>query len=171
MAQLELRGALLSSAELVGALETVQALVIDHVNQRIQFGRELARFPVVRDRLAVIVEDVASARAGVDLARSALAARRGELAVPAAKVRTAEAAGSVARLAHQLHGAIGTAAEHPLHFFTRRLWAWRDEYGDEQHWTERLGRTIAALGPTRVWPAIVDEDGAASPSRAGADGG
>jgi acyl-CoA dehydrogenase len=168
VASLELRAALLRSAELVGALETVQRLVIDHVNQRVQFGRPLARFPVVRDRLALIVEEVAAARAVVDVARCALGAGLGELAVPAAKVRTAEAAGTVARLAHQLHGAIGTAAEHPLHFFTRRLWAWRDEDGDEQHWIERLGLTIVALGPSRVWGSLVDEDVTSFPPRSGA---
>ncbi len=37
---------------------------------------------------------------------------------PAAKVRTGEAAGQAAAIAHQVHGAIGFTAEHRLHHYT-----------------------------------------------------
>ena len=36
--------------------------------------------------------------------------------------------------------------EYPLHQFSRRLWAWRNEYGNEIFWSTRLGRAAAAAG-------------------------
>ena len=39
-----------------------------------------------------------------------------------------------------MHGAIGFTFEHNLHFLTRRLWAWRDEFGKDSEWQILLGR-------------------------------
>ena len=33
---------------------------------------------------------------------------------------------------------MGYTQEHPLHFATRRLWSWRDEFGNEAYWQERI---------------------------------
>ena len=73
----------------------------------------------------------------------------------AAKARASQAAGTVARLAHQVHGAIGYTAEHDLHVWTKRLWAWRDECGNEAYWWQVLGtetlRGAAVLRSGRRW--------------------
>ena len=74
--------------------------------------------------------------------------------VAAAKARVGEAAGVVAEIAHQIHGAFGFTYEHSLHHFTRRLWAWRDECGRESEWHERLGRSVAYGGADNVWDFI-----------------
>jgi len=71
--------------------------------------------------------------------------------VAAAKARVGEAAGIVAEQAHQVHGAMGYTHEHQLHHFSRRLWAWRDEFGNETYWQQRLGTHLAGLGAERVW--------------------
>jgi acyl-CoA dehydrogenase len=147
----ELRLALAEAAESAGLLETVQRLTVEHVRTREQFGVPIARFPVVRDRLALLAEHVAAARAVVDVARAALAARDAEFAVAAAKVCTAEAATEATRIAHQLHGAIGVTTEHVLQRYTRRLWALR---GDEVAWARRLGAALAGDG---VWERLVAE--------------
>jgi acyl-CoA dehydrogenase len=60
----------------------------------------------------------------------------------------------VARLAHQVHGAIGFTQEHKLHHLTRRLWSWRDEAGTELHWSRVLGAGLLADGPDALWPAL-----------------
>ncbi|MEX2520284.1 MAG: acyl-CoA dehydrogenase family protein, partial [Paracoccaceae bacterium] len=78
----------------------------------------------------------------------------------AAKLRASEAAGMVAAIAHQTHGAIGFTQEYRLHPLTRRLWAWRDEYGSEGFWAERLGAAGAAAGADRFWPALTALDNA-----------
>jgi acyl-CoA dehydrogenase len=77
-------------------------------------------------------------------------------AVALAKSRSGEAAGQVAAVCHQVHGAMGFTQEHPLHFASRRLWAWRDEWGAEAYWQERIGRLICAEGSHGFWPILAD---------------
>ncbi|WP_344252620.1 acyl-CoA dehydrogenase family protein [Pseudonocardia hydrocarbonoxydans] len=72
----------------------------------------------------------------------------------AAKARAGEAAGEVARIAHQVHGAIGFTREHDLRLLTTRLWAWRDEDGSDAHWQAELGATVLAAGPEALWPMV-----------------
>ena len=74
--------------------------------------------------------------------------------IAAAKVCGAEAAGAVAAMAHAVHGAIGFTHEHALQLGTRRLWAWRSEFGNLGHWTQRLGRAVAQGGSASLWPAV-----------------
>ena len=42
-----------------------------------------------------------------------------------------------------------------LHYFTKRLWSWRDEFGKESDWSLVIGRAAAKAGPTRIWSDIV----------------
>jgi acyl-CoA dehydrogenase len=60
----------------------------------------------------------------------------------------------VARLAHQVHGAIGFTQEYRLHHLTRRCWSWRDEAGGEATWSRFLGAGLLADGPDGLWPAL-----------------
>ena len=57
-------------------------------------------------------------------------------------------------VAHQVHGAIGTALEHDLHRFTRAALAWRGEFGSVGYWDRRLAAAAAAAGPGGLWPFI-----------------
>jgi acyl-CoA dehydrogenase len=49
---------------------------------------------------------------------------------------------------------MGFTHEHSLHHVTRRLWSWRDEYGNESYWQRRLGRIAAAAGPDALWSLL-----------------
>ena len=60
-------------------------------------------------------------------------------------------------IAHQVHGAIGFTQEHALHFATRRLWAWRADFGSDAGWAAELGRAAIALRAAGFWPAITDK--------------
>ena len=75
-----------------------------------------------------------------------------------AKLRVGDAAGTGAAIAHQVHGAMGFTYEHTLHHSTRRLWGWREEFGNETLWAERLGRMVAAAGADALWPFVTAED-------------
>jgi len=97
---------------------------------------------------------VAAASAAADAAVEASAAAPDEFAVAVAKSRTGEAAGKSAEIAHQVHGAMGYTREHNLHYSTRRLWSWRDEFGNETYWQSRLGRAVAAQGADALWPML-----------------
>jgi acyl-CoA dehydrogenase len=56
--------------------------------------------------------------------------------------------------AHQLHGAIGYTDEHRLQLWTRRLWAWRDDFGTESQWGAELGADVLRGGGGALWPVV-----------------
>jgi acyl-CoA dehydrogenase len=41
-----------------------------------------------------------------------------------------------------------------LNRFTRRLWAWRDDFGGESAWAVELGAMVAANGADELWPLL-----------------
>jgi hypothetical protein len=49
---------------------------------------------------------------------------------------------------------MGFTHEHQLHHFTRRLWAWRDEWGSESYWQRRLGEWLSKQGPDKLWASL-----------------
>jgi acyl-CoA dehydrogenase len=136
---------------MAGCLERILELSLQYANEREQFGRAIGKFQAIQHSLAVMAGEVAAASRAADAAVDALGGERFLLEVAAAKSRVGEAAGLVAESAHQIHGAMGYTHEHQLHHFTRRVWAWRDEYGNEAFWQQQLGRHLAALGAERLW--------------------
>lgn len=149
-------GALARALQMAGALERVLELTIEHVTSRVQFGRPLAKFQAIQQELAKLAGEVAAASAAADHAADAYAAG-GDLtfAVAVARTRIGEAASKATAIAHQLHGAIGFTREHALHRFTTALWAWRDEYGTQRHWTLALGKRALSAGRDGYWPMVV----------------
>jgi acyl-CoA dehydrogenase len=103
-------------------------------------------------------EEAAAALVAVQSAARAAAEARpsAEFAAAAAKIRAGIAAGRTAEIAHQVHGAIGFTHEHSLHRLTRRLWSWRDEFGDESFWSRELGSRLLAAGAEALWPAMTE---------------
>ena len=149
-------GALFRAAQMAGAMEAALVLSTRYANDRVQFGRPIAKFQAIQQQLALLAEEAAAALVAVESAASAVAAERpsAALAVAAAKIRAGEAAGKVAEIAHQVHGAIGFTHEHSLHRLTRRLWSWRDEFGTESRWSQELGKAVMAAGADALWPTI-----------------
>lgn len=152
--RLMLEGALARSVQMAGALERVLAYALGYANERVQFGRPIGKFQAVQHLLAVLAGQVAAASAAADAAVEASADAPEEFAIAAAKARIGEAAGKGAEIAHQVHGAMGFTREHNLHYSTRRLWSWRDEFGNEAHWQMRIGRMVAAGGADALWPML-----------------
>lgn len=138
-------------AAMAGCLERILELSLQYANEREQFGRPISKFQAIQHNLAIVAGEVAAASRAADAAIDALEGDRFALEVAAAKARVGEAAGIVAESAHQVHGAMGFTHEHQLHHFTRRVWAWRDEYGNEAFWQQRLGRHLAGIGAEKVW--------------------
>ncbi|HVC54197.1 MAG TPA: acyl-CoA dehydrogenase family protein [Stellaceae bacterium] len=149
-------GAVLRAAQMAGAMEAALGLATRYANDRVQFGRPIGKFQAIQQQMALLAEEVAAALVAAERAAQALAegAASADIAVPAAKIRAGIAAGRVADIAHQVHGAIGFTEEHSLHFLTRRLWSWRDEFGHESHWAQELGTKIAAAGAEQLWPLL-----------------
>ena len=148
--------ALSRAALMTGALERVLELSIGYAKERKQFGRPIGGFQAIQHMLAVLAGQVAAALRATDAAIAALGSARFAVQVAVAKSRVGESAGIVSEIAHQVHGAMGFTHEHQLHHFTRRLLAWRDEYGGESHWQQQIGRRIAHGGADALWDFIVD---------------
>jgi acyl-CoA dehydrogenase len=157
--EFRLRAALGRSALLAGAARGALAAAVRYAGERVQFGRPIARFQAVQQQLALAAAEVAAASAAASAAAGAAAtdgvtAASTRFAIAAAKARTGEAAGTVARITHQVHGAIGFTREHDLRLVTTRLWAWRDEDGSDAEWNAELGATVLAAGPDAFWPLV-----------------
>jgi acyl-CoA dehydrogenase len=153
--------ALARTMQMAGGLERVLDLSLQYVTEREQFGRPIAKFQAVQHNLAVMAAETAAAIRCADAAADALDRdddQRLLLEIAAAKARVGEACGIVAELAHQAHGAMGFTYEHQLHHFSRRLWAWRDEYGAESFWQRRLGSALAAAGADALWDFIATRE-------------
>src|SRR5437016_2567437 len=152
-------GAAMRTQQMAGALEHILDQSVQWSLDRVQFGRPIAKFQAVQHNLATLAGEVAAAGAAADGAAEAIAAEgaaseRALLEVAVAKVRVGDAASNGAAIAHQVHGAMGFTYEHSLHHSTRRLWAWREEFGNETLWAERLGQMIAEHGADELWPFI-----------------
>jgi acyl-CoA dehydrogenase len=129
---------------------------LSYANERVQFGRPIGKFQAIQHMLAVAAGHFAAASATGDALFESERLGDDAFAVAIAKSRCGEAAGKVAAVCHQVYGAMGFTQEHPLHFATRRLWAWRDECGAESYWQERIGRLICAAGGEGFWPLLAD---------------
>jgi acyl-CoA dehydrogenase len=132
---------------------------VTYANERVAFERPIAKFQAVQHNLARLAGEVAVAIAAAGSAADAIAGAEVFdeavfLEAASAKIRVGEAAGEGAGIAHQVLGAIGFTQEHTLHRFTRRLWAWRDDFGNESFWAARLGTLVAAKGPDGLWPML-----------------
>lgn len=152
--RLEAEGALYRSVQMVGALERVLECSLLYANDRVQFGRPIGKFQAIQHLLAVLAGHVAAASAAADAAVEVSRQAPDMFAVSVAKSRVGEAAGRAAEIAHQVHGAMGYTREHYLHYSTRRLWSWRDEFGNETYWQTRLGRAVAQEGGAALWPML-----------------
>jgi acyl-CoA dehydrogenase len=148
-------GAVLRAQQMVGAMERCLEHALKHANERKQFGRALAKFQAIQHMLAEAAGHFAAASAAADGAAEAWGQPEFRLATAIAKARVGEAAGKVAAICHQVHGAMGFTQEHPLHFSTRRLWSWRDEFGGEAFWEAEIGRGVCAQGGEALWDTLV----------------
>lgn len=147
-------GALLRALEMAGALAEVARMAVDYANERVQFGRPIGKQQAIQQQLAILATQAAASRSASRMAAAAYGSRTQHHAIAIAKTRIGEAAGIGAGIAHQVHGAIGFTNEHRLQLLTRALWAWRDEFGSEQIWSERIGRHVMSGGDEGFWPSV-----------------
>lgn len=157
---LRARGALTRVALMAGALDRMLDLAVEYTAQRHQFGKAIATFQAVQAHLVHAAQD--AALVGMALAQAGRAATAGDgwFEIASAKILANQAASTATRHVHQAHGAMGLTREYPLHHSSRRLWAWRSEYGDERAWTRALGREVVAVGADQLYPVITGGSGA-----------
>jgi len=144
-------GALARSIAMAGALQSVLEQCVQYAKERVQFGRPIAKFQAVQHLLAQLACETTAASTAVQAACNAMHLPDPRFEIAVAKVRVGQAAGTSARIAHQVHGAFGMTYDHTLHFGTRRVWAWRTEYGSESTWAMELGAQAIRRGGANFW--------------------
>ncbi len=147
--QLQLLGAATRASLMAGALESILELSVQYAMERTQFGRSISKFQAIQHQLATLAGEVAAS-----MMAALVIGSLDELDVAIAKARVGEAVASATDIAHQVHGAMGYTMEHSLNHRTRRLWSWRDEYGNERFWQIRTGRAFVAGGGDGLWNAV-----------------
>jgi acyl-CoA dehydrogenase len=141
-----LRGALLRSAQIAGAITGAYELTTTYVGQREQFGRPIGKFQSVQAHVVELAQLAALTALSVDRAAVAGQAGAATFEIVATKALASRNAGLAARAAHQAHGAIGMTQEYALQLLTRRLHTWRGDFGDEASMNVRLGAAMTRAG-------------------------
>ena len=160
---LDAAGALIRAAQMRGAMQRAVDMSLAHASERTQFGRPIAKFQAVQHMLADSAGQLVAAGALVDNAAEAWGRADFGFRAALAKSKAGTAAGKVAEVAHQIHAAMGFTQDHNLNFYTRRLWAWRDEFGSEAIWQERIGREVCGQGGAALWPGIIEATACVTP--------
>ncbi|RNF39744.1 acyl-CoA dehydrogenase family protein [Planococcus salinus] len=152
------KGTIIKTALMAGSLERLLELTAAYTKERSQFGRPIHRFQAIQNHLAVLSGEATAAKIAADNLIEAVDTNSYETQAMITKIVVGEAASKSVPIAHQVLGAIGFTDEHVLQFTTRRLWAWRDEYGTESEWAEQLGAQVINNGPEEFWPFITALD-------------
>ncbi len=171
---LRLRGALSRVALMSGAIEKMSQITVSYTQERRQFGQPIARFQAVQQHLVWAAQDAALTRMSAEVAGRAAALSDAAMsdagqqggasfAIAAAKLNANQAATRATKACHQAHGAMGMTQEYPLHHFSRRLWAWRTEYGGTSEWSDRVGQSVIEAGADGMYPLITNGGTASLP--------
>lgn len=152
--------AALRAVQIAGALDRILDLTAGYVQERQQFGRPIAKFQAVQQALAELGGQTATTRAAVAMVGRTFGDEDGIGTFAAAKIRASEAVGHASQIAHQAHGAIGFTQEYELQRLTRRLWSWREDYGNESNWARWLGLALTERASdneqVELWTQLTD---------------
>jgi acyl-CoA dehydrogenase len=149
--RLALTAAVFRAAQIAGALDTICGLTISYASERRQFKRPIGAFQAIQHHAAVLTGIATAAKVASEAAASM---PESVLAVASAKAYVSQASGPATMIAHQVHGAMGFTAEYRLQLLTRRVWSWREEFGNEAYWGSRLGDELCKAGAARTWDLL-----------------
>ncbi|WP_327104806.1 acyl-CoA dehydrogenase family protein [Nonomuraea glycinis] len=135
-------GTLVCAAQLTGLGRRLLEVSVEYAGTRRQFGRPIGEFQAVRHQLANALVELEYARPLVYGAALAHGTPDFAREVSAAKVMASEAAYRTARIALQVHGAIGYTDEYDLSLLIRKARALRAAWGSP---TEHRARLMSAL--------------------------
>ncbi|MBN8939636.1 MAG: acyl-CoA dehydrogenase family protein [Rhizobiales bacterium] len=138
------------SAEAVGAMDALQAITVDYLKTRKQFGVNIGAFQSLQHRAAEMFVALEQARSMAMLAAMTSeepdAVERQAMA-SAAKVQIGRSARIIGQGAIQLHGGIGMTMEYKAGHYFKRLTMIDTLFGDADHHLAKVaefGRLVAA---------------------------
>ncbi|MEV4082032.1 acyl-CoA dehydrogenase family protein [Nonomuraea fuscirosea] len=150
------RGAVATAAQLVGVARQLLDVSVRHARVRTQFGAAIGSFQAVKHQLADVAVAVEFAaplvwRAALSLDKGGGVPASGRDA-SAAKAAAGDAATLAARVALQVHGAIGYTEELDLRFWLARAWSLSAAYGTTAFHRECLRKAITGGEHPRRYP-------------------
>ncbi len=135
-----------TSAEVVGAMETIQAMTLDYLKTREQFGQPIGRNQVLQHRSAEMLVALEQGRSMAMLAAVTVeepnAGERAH-AMSMAKVGVGQAGKFVSQQGIQLHGGIGMTEEYAVGHYFRRIMVIEHTFGDTAYHLNRLAEGVA----------------------------
>jgi acyl-CoA dehydrogenase len=137
---------------MAGALEKILELTISYAKERTQFGRPIGKFQVIKQQLAIMAGEAVVAHTAHGATIHAVQHAQATNKIKMAKIQLNQAATKVTNIAHQILGAMGYTNEHILHYYTKRLWSWREECGRERNLSAEIGSEI--LSEKDVWSYV-----------------
>jgi alkylation response protein AidB-like acyl-CoA dehydrogenase len=120
------------AAVLIGLADRMITMTANYAKERHQFGKPIGSFQAVKHHLANARVALEFARPATYRAAWSLSTAQPSLSHDAsmAKAMASDAADLAARVALQVHGAIGYTWECDLHFFMKEAWALSRAWGD-----------------------------------------
>lgn len=134
--------ALATAALLIGAGERLLDEAVSYAKVREQFGRPIGEFQGLKHQLANVKVALTFARPLVWNAALESGTATAGRAISAAKVAATDAANRAARVALQVHGAIGYTREHHLHIWLGLASALPQVWGTPAFHRARVARAI-----------------------------
>jgi pimeloyl-CoA dehydrogenase small subunit len=134
-----------TSAEAVGAMETMHAKTLEYLKTRQQFGKPIGQNQVLQHRSAEMLIALEQGRSMAMLAAMTVhepdpKERAHNIAM--AKVGVGQASRFVAQNAVQLHGGIGMTEEYAVGHYFRRVMVIEHMFGDPAHHLSRLAERV-----------------------------
>ena len=134
-----------TAAEAVGAMETMQAMTLEYLKTRTQFGRPIGQNQVLQHRATEMLMELERGRSMAMLAAMMVeepdAAERAHN-IAMAKVGVGQASKFVSQNAIQLHGGIGMTEEYAVGHYFRRCMVIEHTFGDTAHHLSRLAEQV-----------------------------
>ena len=135
-----------TAAEAIGAMETMQAMTLEYLKTRQQFGRPIGDNQVLQHRAAEMLMALEQGRSMAMLAAMMVdepdpVERAHNIAM--AKVGVGQASRFVAQNAIQLHGGIGMTEEYAVGHYFRRVMVVEHMFGDPAHHLSRLADRVS----------------------------
>lgn len=150
--EIRLMASILRAGQILGGIEWILTRSIDYAGERRQFGREISKFQVVQQMLAELADHMLASAGMTEAAAESVS----ETLIAAARSRLGDASDAAVAIGHQVHGALGFSREYALNHRTRRLIAWRDDYGSVLEWRRVLAADFIGCSRDTFWPAVSD---------------
>jgi pimeloyl-CoA dehydrogenase small subunit len=135
-----------TSAEVVGAMETIHSMTLEYLKTREQFGQPIGRNQVLQHRSADMFVALEQGRSMAMLAAVSVEEpdpKERAHAISMAKVGVGQAGKFVSQQGIQLHGGIGMTEEYAVGHYFRRVMVIEHMFGDTAHHLARLADQVS----------------------------